>query len=359
MTRPFSLFRSLLSLDVIRSPKKRRILFLVLLLITSIFIVFPEKYRASVTMAPTDPGSLGLGAALGQLNATNTAFGSQAAVEVAMKVGRSVTVRNDVIKDLDLTHVLDRDSIHTSRWLDDHVTIRTLRGGIIEIEMIEQDYELSKKIIGAYRIETQKELGIVAKRQTAYKRQILNQLVEESNTRFQRAQSAYDNFRLNTRYADPSSAMGAIGSRAPTLKAAIKAKEVELSSARQFATDQNISVRQITAQIDALKRQLTEFEALNVSGSNSIRNVVNRSTEAQKLERELIFSKTLYYNYVKYLEGASLEDLTAIATIRVLEPPYIDTARQWNQYPLYTFIALFLLLISVEFYYLRPPLGDI
>jgi hypothetical protein len=118
-----------------------------------------------------------------------------------------------------------------------------------------------------------------------------------------------------------------------------------------------MSVRQIVAQIDALKRQLAQFQALNPAEANSIGRVVKQSTEAEKLERDLVLSKSLYYAYRKFLEGTSVEDLTSSANVRILENPFVDTERQINLMPLVLALMFFLLALALEFYQFRPPVG--
>jgi capsule polysaccharide export protein KpsE/RkpR len=149
-----------------------------------------------------------------------------------------------------------------------------------------------------------------------------------------------------------------VGARIPRLQADILGKETELAAARQFATDENMSVRQILAELQSLRGQLQQAESLNASVPNSVGRVIRESTQVQKLERELAISRTLYDAYMRYLEGTSVEDLTSTANVKVLEPPFVDSARQLNTVPLAIGLLLLLIGLSVEFYQLRPPVGD-
>lgn len=328
-----------------------------LIAICLVLSFFPKRYLAAATLTPTDPASLGLGGALGELGALNTVFGSQAAVEVSLKVGRSVYTRKVVSDRLKLADRLGLDNpVEISRWLLRNVEIRSLRGGIVQIECLNSDPVLARELVGAYLRTLREQLAEIAVRQTSYKRDILLKLVRDANAELSKAQANYNRFRLQTRYSDPSFAISSIGERIPVLQAAIKAKEVELNAAQQFATDDNIAVRQIIAQLDALKLQLAQLQATDTGSDNSIGRVVSQSTEAERLERELLLAKSLYYNYRRYLEGTSVEDLTSGANIRVLEDPFIDTARQINLIPALIGGFLVLIALAVEFYRLRPPL---
>lgn len=344
---------------LVRDAKLRRLVLGVLIVICLIFSVFPERYRAASTLTPTDPSSLGLSGALGQLGALNTVFGSQAAVEVSLKIGRSVYTRSVVIKQLKLVDRLGFDSeIEASRWMERNVEISSLRGGIVQVECINRDAKLATELVAAVTAALREQLAKIAIRQTTYKREILMTLVSDANKRLAEAQLEYNNFRLTTRYSDPKFAIDSIGQRIPALETAIKAKEVELNAAQQFATDDNMSVRQILAQIDALKLQLKQLQDINPKEDNSIGLVVKQSTEAERLERELALAKSLYYSYRRYLEGTSVEDLTSAANIRVLEQPFIDTDRQYRLIPLALALLIALLAAAIEFYRLRPPFSE-
>jgi tyrosine-protein kinase Etk/Wzc len=339
------------------NPLRRRVIFVVLIVIAAILSLYPERYRSAVTVAPSDPSSLGLSGALSQLGAANSVFGNQAAVEITLRVSNSTVVRNEVIDKLDLVNRLNLSSrIAAHRWLEAQVSTRSMRGGIVQMEMKQRDPKFAEEVIQAYAWAVRHRLATINKQQTDYKRTILLELVEQAGKDFDEVQAEYDQFRLSTRYSDPRRAIETIGERIPVLQAAIRAKEVELTAARKFATDDNMAVQQILAQISALKEQLAQQQALNPGEQNSVGRVVEQSTVARQLERKLLLAQTLYEAYRRYLEGTAVEDLTATANLRIIEPPFVDTSRQFNV----TFVALMLMLIlilgAIEFYLLRPPL---
>jgi uncharacterized protein involved in exopolysaccharide biosynthesis len=335
------------------------LLFIVLITIALLLAFFPERHRAAASLTPTDPESLGLSGTLGQLGAINNVFGNQAAVEVAMRVSKSIYVRERVINDLKLTKRLGtNDRVWIHRWLQDKVGIRSLRGGIVQLEMKHRDGDLARDIVGEYAIATQDRLAEISRNQTAYKRGVLTKLVSEASVNLAQAQGAYDSFRLRTRYADPKSSMEAIGESIPQLEATIKGKEVQISSARQMYADGNIVIQQMNAELAALRAQLNAAKATNPLGDNSVGRVVAASSQLFKLERDLGIARALYDNYMRYLQGTAVENLTSTANMRILEPPFVDTERQYSYPAIAAAIALFLLWMAIEFYRLRPPVGD-
>ncbi|MFL6735172.1 MAG: hypothetical protein ACJ8EY_10820 [Sphingomicrobium sp.] len=359
MTPPKTIVGTLVRTRGLNRPWLRRALFLILILACLLLGFFPERYRAAVTVTPSDPSNLGFTSSITQLGALNSVFGNQAALEIALKVAGSVYVRETAAKELKLERRMGfKDRIQTHRWLERHVDIRALRGGIIQIQLLNRDPQLARDIISAYANATRDQLARINRQQTGQKREALIQLVGEASAKLAQAQGNYDRFRLSTRYSDPAVAVEAIGARIPILQQSIKAKEVQLNAARQFYTPDNIRIRQIEAELRALHAQLAQAQTTTPGRNDNVGRAVVASTQARKLERDLRFAQAIYDRYVAFLESTSAEDLTSRANVRVLEPPFIDTDRQLNYPPLAAALALLLLLLALEFYELRPPLGE-
>lgn len=337
---------------------RRRLLFAVMVALCALLTLFPQRYRAAVTLTPSDPATLGLQGALGQLGAFNTVFGNQAAIEIALKVARSRIVRDDVIKRLRLTDALgESDDLATSRYLARQVDIRTLRGGIIQIELSLADAELARRIVGAFADSTRTELSEIGKRQTAYKRNVLNQLTTEATDRYEVALAKYNRFRIANRSAQPGTLLAAIGDRVESLRAAIKAKEVALQTLLQFATPENFQIKQINAEMAALRIQLAEAQSAQPRNNETLGTVVTAGRELSLLERELVISRSLFDSYTRFLEGTYVEDLTSTANVRILETPYVDSARQLNFIPLGLGILLLVIACAFEWQLIRRPVG--
>ena len=357
MTPPRSFIGTIAGLGLFATFARRMVLFGLLIALFALLTFFPERYRAAVTLTPTDPTSLGLSGTLGQLGAINSVFGNQTAVEVALRVTRSVYSRDLVIDQLNLPKRLGLSRVQTHRWLEKRVDIRSMRGGIIILEMQSRDPNLARDVIKAYAQAGQNRLAQISRQQTAYKREVLLQLVDDASRRLATAQRTYDSFRLSNRAPTPDTAVQAVSQRIPQLESAIKVKQVELASARQLFTDVNPTVRQRSAELRALQRQLAEVRGTTNGDDASVGQAVSTSSRLYKLERDLSVARSLYDSYMRYLQGTAVEDLTSTANVRLLEPAYIDTDRQYWMPGAAAAIILLMMWGAIEFYRMRPPLG--
>ncbi|WP_295529838.1 hypothetical protein [Novosphingobium sp. Chol11] len=355
MRAPRSIVGTLAAHPVLRRPWLRRGIVVLLVAICVVLAFFPQQYRAAASLTPTDPPNLGPSNAFGQL-AVGNVFGNQTAVEVAVRVAHSEFVRSIVSRKLDLPKVLGKTPTETHRWLERKVDINALRGGIIEFETVLGDAGLALRVVDAYGQAVREHQADISREQTFKKRDILLELIASASDKLAKAQLAYDDFRLQTRYSSPQAAFFAAGDRIPELEAMLRAKEVDLSAIRQFATDQNIRVRQAQAEIASLQSQLAEIRSLSPSSRSSVGDVVRQSTQAEKLKRDLDTARTVYENYKRYLQGAVAEDLTSNVNVRILEPAYVDSAIQYRVTPLALAVLLLLLGAAIEFYLMRPPL---
>lgn len=355
---PRSAVGALSAMPVLRNAWARRAIVAALLAVCAVLTFFPQRYRAAVSLTPSDPMAIGIGGALGQLGAINSVFGNQAAVEVSIKVARSEYVRSIIARQLKLEQRLGKSPVEVHRWLGRRVDVRALRGGIILIEMKYADPEFAREIVAAYGDAVRDQLSIISRRQTEQKRAILVKLFQDSADRLSTARTAYDTFRLTTRYSSPQAAFYAAGDRIPQLETEIRYKQVELNAMRQFATDENIRVRQLVAGIEALQRQLATAKSTSPAAQSSVGQVVRQTTQAERLMRELQVAQALYDTYKRYLQGTSVEDLTAGVSIRILEPAFVDSDRQLNAAPIMAGVLILLLALALEFYALRPPVVE-
>jgi uncharacterized protein involved in exopolysaccharide biosynthesis len=362
-----SIIGRLSHMPVLREPGRRRIVFTILVALCALLTLFPQRQRAAMSLTPETPPSFPLstgfnfGSTMGQMSGgLSSVFGNQSSIEISLKMAGSAYVRNRVADRLHLDARLGMSRIRVLRWLDRKVDVQSLRGSILEIEIKLSDGALGREIVAAYGDALRDQLAGIGRKQTISKRDVLIKLVEEASSQVEKAQADYDAFRLRTRSSAPQASVSAFGERIPMLEQMIRSKQVDLAAQRQFATDQNMRVRQLLTELEALRAQLAEAkstapEASASEPSASVGSVVRESTQGERLRRDLAFAQLLYDSYSRFLQSASADEMTSNINARVLEPAYIDPARQYNKIPLVLGVLVLLLGLAIEFYNLRPP----
>lgn len=334
---------------------RRALIFALLIALCLVLALFPQRYLALSTLSPTDPASLGLSETLGKLGAANSVFGSQAAIEVSLRVGNSQDVRDIVINKLQLEKRLGKTPLQLQRWLTRKVDVGSLRGGIIQIDMQHRDPALARDIVTAYAEAIQDRLGQISRSQTAYKRGILERLVRQASETLADAQTRYDAYRLAHQEAQPEVKAETVTQRIAALESAIRGKNVAVAIARRVYTSENLTMQQLVAEIAEMRRQLAEIRANNPTDDQSVGSVVASTNELYKLQRELTLQRSLYDSYLRFLQGTAVEDMASTANVRILEPPHIDAERQYWMPAMAMAVVLSLLWGATEFYRLRPP----
>jgi hypothetical protein len=127
-----SLIGRLAASRVLARPLTRRALFAVLAGVLALLTFFPERYRATMLLAPPDLG-VQMGA-IGQLGGLNGLIGTQYQPERLLAVARSPQVALTVAQELKLPAT--RASLRDIAW---KTNVRTLRGGIVEVEAVDAD----------------------------------------------------------------------------------------------------------------------------------------------------------------------------------------------------------------------------
>ena len=127
-----SLIGRLAESRVLARPLTRRSVFAVLAGVLTLLTFYPERYRATMLLAPPDLG-VQMGA-IGQLGGLNGLIGTQYQPERLLAVARSPQVALAVARELKLPAT--RATLRDIAW---QTNVRTLRGGIVEVEAIDAD----------------------------------------------------------------------------------------------------------------------------------------------------------------------------------------------------------------------------
>ena len=345
-----------------RSPLRRRLTFVAMALILAVLCVWPQRYVARADLLPQDSGG-GLSALLGQgagggLISLGALLGSHQSIEADLTMARSQAVLRDVVV---LLH-LGRPGITAERRVEvglrKRSDIAAIRGSILQVTVRDADPVFAKAAVAAYVAAIQNRLTNLTLHQAAQRRAVANNRLAESSAQLASAQAALSRYRSENKLAAPEAQLGAGVSELAALQGRLQAKQVELQTVRQFATGANVRVQAVEAEIAGLQGQIAAAQtASRGQGGLNLAAIALQSSQYLNLYRDEKFAEALYGVYTRFLEEVTTDELSANANMDVIEPPYVDPARQYNA-PAVGLLALVLVLaFAAEYYIARPPVG--
>ena len=348
----------------VQNPLRRRGVVVLVAIILALLCVWPRPYLARAQLLPNDSGgsltSL-LGAAGGGVGALalGSLLGGHQSIESDVTIARSQAVLGDVVGRLRLEgRFRGGDMARAERKVRAAVDIESIRGGILQITVVNHDPSVAKAVVTDYVLALRERLAALNLEQAAQKKTVATNRMGEATTNLANAQAALDRFRAANRLAAPEAQLGAAIELVTGLQAQLHAKQVELQTLQQFATGDNIQVQAAGAQVAALQSQIVaaQARASNRTGP-SLGGITPQLSEYSNLYRNERYAEVEFDVYKRYLDAVTVDELSALINMDVIEPPFVSPDRQYNTHAVGALILLLLLGVLAEFYIAQPPPG--
>jgi capsule polysaccharide export protein KpsE/RkpR len=349
-----------------RDPLKRRLTVVVAAVVLAVLCVWPRHYMARADLMPDDSGgglSSLLGAASGGsgggLLSLGALIGNHQSIEADLTIARSQAVLNDVVRALRLQ---DRpgfgDAAHAQAKLRRKVDIESIRGSILQITIRDSDPAFAKALVGAFATAIRGRLTILNLQQAAQKKAVADNRMRDAVTNLASAQAAMDSFRAANKLAAPEIQLGAAVVLVTNLQGRLQAARAQLEALRQFATADSIQVQATAAEVSSLQAEIAAAQNTANNGAGpSLGAMSPKISQYETLYRNEKYAEAAYEIYKRYLETVSVDELSATTNMDLIEPPYINPARQYNVQAVGALILVLLLGVMAEFYIARPPVG--
>jgi len=364
MTEPPTILARVMATPWVRDARRRRLTFVAASVVLAVLSLWPRPYLAKAALAPeVSTGSLsallnGGGGGGGVLN-LNALLGQGQSIEAGLAVARSHAVAEAVIGRL---HLIGRhgfgDASHAEVKLRKIANIEAVRGAIIQVRVRDTDPVVAVDLAAAFSAAIQDRLSAIAVQQTSERRAVAVNRLKGATADLARAQAALTAFRENNKLAAPESQLSVAVGHLATLQGEVQAKQVALDTLLRFATPENVEVKSTQAEIAGLQSQISQLQsASSGAGLEGLSGMPAKDTEYFNLFRDERYYESLYTIYTRYLEGATIDELSAQNNLTQLEPAYLDPARQFNTWAVGLLIVTILLAGASEFYLLSPPVG--
>lgn len=346
----------------VQNSRNRRLAYLVLGVIFALLIFFPRPFLARAKIVPQDTSASAASttALLGALGGGSLSLGSlltggRTSNDLYLIIGRSDTVKEDVIKTLGLVGPNRRFSSarQAKLALDRKVDVHLLLGGVMEIEAKLYDAEEAKRLTVAYSNAISRHLARFGRQIIENKQRIVRQRFEDATARVARAEGALNNFRRANNLAEPEQQLSGELLQRASLQAQLQAKQVELQTMSQFRGPESSVLASIQSDIAGLRAQIARTATPSVgSGGPNVAGLSALSLRYLSLYRDLRFQQSIYDVYQRSAEQVEVEELAAQSAsyIQIIDPAHIAPERQYNIWAIALFAALVLLALFTEWY---------
>jgi len=325
-----------------------------LVIATTIAILIPNSYDATVQLMPPDNASLSGGgssvAMLGLLmgSGMGSGSGSSATGSIAGTVGEllgaqrpgallmgilaSRTLRDRIIDRFDLRKVYWRKTYAATRdKLADHiVAVEDRKSGLIRITINDHDRARCVAMTGAYVEELNHLLAQVNTSSAGREREFLEARLTSVHKELQDSAKQLSEFSSRNTTLDPQDQGKATLDAAAVLQGQVIAAQSELSGLEQIYTGDNVRVRSLKARVAALQGQLDSLGGKNYNGSKvldsnslypSLRQLPILDVQYADLYRRVKIDETVFELLTEAYELAKVQEAKETPSVKVLDAP--------------------------------------
>ena len=310
---------SLLDIAIVLAKHKKLIIglpFLVAVIAAGITLLIPNWYTATAKILPPQQGQSNAVAILGQLGAltggASAALGVKNPSDIFVAMLKSRTVADKLIKQFNLQDVYDSAFMSDARKiLTENTAIAAGRDGVITVEIDDRDPKRAAAMANAYIKELETLTLSLAVSEAGQRRLFYESQLQKAKQDLANAEIALQRLQEQTGIINPIGQAGLSVSAAAGLRAQITAKEVQISTFRSFATNQNPDLFRREKELEGLRAQLAKTGKSSTEKGDvlvGIGKVPGASIEFIKKYRDVKYYETLFELLAKQYEIAKIDE---------------------------------------------------
>lgn len=297
----------------------------------------PQSQSASAGIVAQLGGLATLAGGLG-------AFKDPADVYVAMLKSR--TVADKLVQRFDLVRVRHAATLTEARTALERATqITSGRGGIITVEVTDQDAKRAAELANGYVEELSKLTNVLAVTEASQRRLFFERQLTQAKDGLAKAEGEARQSLLKGGLVQVEGQSKAMIENTARLRAQITVKEVHIGAMRVYATGQNPEMVAAQKELEAMKQELAKLEGMKDSQVPE-QTVDDRGMESVRLLRNVKYYETILELLAKQYELAKLDESRDSGMVQVLDlavEPDVRSGPKRTQIVLVaTLVALFL-----------------
>jgi tyrosine-protein kinase Etk/Wzc len=291
--------------------------------------LLPKWYVASAKIMPPQQSQSNAVAILGQLGAlaggpASQALGLKNPSDVYVAILKSRTVADNIIARFDLKRVYDEEYLAEARKeLSRNSSIAAGREGVITIEVEDTDPKRAADMANAF-IEELRSLTVnLAVGEAAQRRLFFEGQLKKAKNDLSDAEIVLKKFTQQSGLVNPQGQIGLSVAAAAALRAQIAAKEIQMSSMRTFATENNPDLRRTMEELGGLRSELAKMEKDAHAGKGDVMVPFGRAPEVGleylRKYRDVKYFETLFEVLGKHYEIARIDEAKDATLIQILD----------------------------------------
>lgn len=302
----------------------------------SITLLQPKYFNAQTRIMPPMGGSnSGQYAILGALGGAGAAsmLGIKNPGELYVGLLKSRTIADQIIAKFALKTVYKIKTAQKTRiHLANLTKITAGKDGIISIDVEDKDPKRAVAIANEYFYALQKLMQSISVTEAGQKRLFFETQLKQAKNQLIDAEESFKNMQQDTGVLQLD-AQGKVAIEAiAKMRAAISAKEVELASVRQYATNENPDYQRKISEMLALRNELSKLErdqtgktsdTVQANVNDSGKKLTDFGVEYARRLRDLKYAETIFELLSKQFESARLEESRESSVVQLIDEAVI------------------------------------
>ena len=306
-------------------------LFLSMVSITVVIsLIMTPIYRSTTTVLPISSSSNPLGSLAGLAAMAGVSVGGGESSQKVMAVLNSRTIKENVIKDLNLLPLLledkdveDRNPMNVAlEEFEDMVSISDdKKTGVISVSVDYKDPKMAQKIADQYIKELEVLLNEKALTVAKMNRIFIEKQLKEEEKKLKEYQKKLAEFQKKTKMIEPTEQVKRSMSLYASLVSQKISLEVQIRKLESTLSPNNPKIRILKEQLIAIDKQLKDLEKKSDSAFPSLEKAPEKIAQYTDLLRKLKTSEAIYETLTKMYEQAKLEEAKDNLYVQVIDPP--------------------------------------
>ena len=322
---------SILDILIVLAKHKKLILglpFLAAIITAGITLLMPNWYTGTAKILPPQQSQSNAVAILGQLGAlaggTTQAFGIKNPNDVFVAMLKSRTVADSLIEKFDLKTIYDKELMTDVRKiLARNTGITSGKDGVIAIEVDDKDPKRAADLANAYVSQLEVLTLNLAISEAGKRRLFFENQLQKVKEELTSAEVELQKSQESSGIINPAGQASLSVAAAAGLRAQITAKEVQISTLRAFAAEQNPDLIRTESELAGLRRELARMQGTSGLEKGDVLLSIGKAPKASldylKKYRDVKYYETLFELLAKQYEMARIDEAKDATLIQVLD----------------------------------------